>query len=75
MVPPYVPAKSKALKKISGSSNDSTGGGIKVSRYGKGLLRPLGSLSTAITSQGSENKYYVKKIVDTIPMQACNDIF
>ncbi|CAK7331877.1 unnamed protein product [Dovyalis caffra] len=29
-VPPYVPAKSKALKKISGSSNANTIGGIKV---------------------------------------------
>jgi hypothetical protein len=45
-VPPYVPAKSKALKNISGSSNDSTSGGIKVKRYGRGRLCPVGSFST-----------------------------
>lgn len=33
-IPPYVPAKSSALKNISGSSNDSTNGGIRVSKYG-----------------------------------------
>lgn len=38
IIPPYVPAKSKALKNISGSSRDSTNGGIRVKRYGKGLL-------------------------------------
>jgi len=45
-VPPYVPAKSKALKNISWSSNDSTSGGIKVKRYGRGRLCPVGSFST-----------------------------
>lgn len=45
-VPPYVPAKSKALKNISGSSNDSASGGIKVNRYGRGRLCPVGSFST-----------------------------
>ena len=32
VIPPYVPAKSRALKKISGSSNASTNGGNKVIR-------------------------------------------
>ena len=45
-VPPYVPAKSKALKNISGSSKDSASGGIKVKRYGRGRLSPIGSFST-----------------------------
>jgi|APAra0007618407_1042631.scaffolds.fasta_scaffold04297_1 hypothetical protein len=31
-LPPYVPAKSKALKKISGSSRDRTSGGTRVSK-------------------------------------------
>lgn len=32
VIPPYVPAKSRALKNISGSNNDSTNGGIRVSK-------------------------------------------
>ena len=45
-LPPYVPAKSKALKNISGFNNESISGGIKVSMYGRGLFWPLGSCST-----------------------------
>lgn len=46
LVPPYVPAKSKALKNMSGSSNDSANGGINVKRYGRGWFCPVGSFST-----------------------------
>nr|GMD69751.1 hypothetical protein Iba_chr12dCG22060 [Ipomoea batatas] len=44
-LPPYVPAKSNALKKISGSNNDSINGGTTVSRYGS-VFWPEGNFST-----------------------------
>lgn len=44
-LPPYVPAKSNALKKISGSNNDSISGGTTVSRYGS-VFWPKGNFST-----------------------------
>lgn len=46
-IPPYVPAKSNALKNISGSSKDSINGGTRVRTYGRGLFSPAGSFSTA----------------------------
>jgi hypothetical protein len=45
-IPPYVPAKSKALKNISGSNNESISGGTKVSMYGRGLFWPVGRFNT-----------------------------
>ena len=50
-LPPYVPAKSKALKNISGSNSASNNGGNKVIKYGSGLLCPVGSFSTATTTK------------------------
>lgn len=49
---PYVPAKSNALKNISGSSSDSTSGGNKVNRYGKGLC-PAGRFSKSARKSAS----------------------
>lgn len=60
-----MPAKSNALKNISGSSNDRTKGGNKVNKYGKGFLSPLGNLSTAnfkkLTKVKKEKKTVVMK--------------